>query len=494
MVTDAQVRLMRQKLMEGKSQEAAAAAAGMSVRTGREWQSGRLPSEAKKPRDWRTRPDPFAGVWGSEVVPLLEADTRGELDAKTILSALEGAHPGVFGPAQLRTLQRRLRDWRALHGPDKEVFFPQEHPPGREAAVDFTHATKLGVTIQGVEFEHLLFEFVLSHSRWTWVDLAFGETYEALVSGVQGALWDLGGVPEFLRHDHLSAATHELRRTGGRALNRRFRDVLAHYGLESTRIRPGESHENGVVEKRHDVTKSALARALVLRGSRDFPSVDAYREFVRDVVDRTHNHHVAEALAAERAILRPLPSAPMPCHTTHHPTVRRWSTIRIGGRTYSVPSRLIGYQVEVRQHPDHLEVRYDGRTIETMPRLRGSADRRVDYRHVIRSLVRKPGAFARYRYREELFPSLVFRRAYDRLRERQGERADLDYLRILYLAASTMECRVEQALRQLLASAEPWDYASVKAIVEPETPAPPEMATLAPDVHGYDELLLGDAS
>jgi hypothetical protein len=174
--------------------------------------------------------------------------------------------------------------------------------------------------------------------------------------------------------------------------------------------------------------------------------------------------------------------------------VRRWSTIRIGGRTYSVPSRLIGYQVEVRQHPDHLEVRYDGRTIETMPRLRGSADRRVDYRHVIRSLVRKPGAFARYRYREELFPSLVFRRAYDRLRERQGERADLDYLRILYLAARTMECRVEEALRQLLASAEPWDYASVKAIVEPEMPAPPEMATLAPDVHGYDELLLGDAS
>jgi hypothetical protein len=430
-------------------------------------------------------------VWESEVVPLLEADADGELQATTILEVLEEARPGRFGPAHLRTLQRRIRDWRALYGPDKQVYFEQVHPPGREAAVDFTHATELGVTILGQLLRHLLFLFRLSFSKWTWVEVAFGETYEALVSGVQGAVWELGGVPYVLRSDNLSAATHELKRSGGRALTRRFNAVLEHYGMESTRIRAGESHENGIAEKAHDLVKSAVAQALVLRGSKDFRSVEVYLSFVREVLERTHNRHVAERLVEERRFLKPLPSSRVPSYTVYHPTVRRWSTIRIGGRTYSVPSRLIGHDVEVRQYPALIEVYYDSALVETMPRLRGDKDHRVDYRHVISSLVRKPGAFARYRFREELFPTLTFRKAYDALCRYRGQRTDVEYVRVLHLAASTMESQVDAALAELLERGEPFDYAAVQAAVTPERPAIPEVRIAAPDLTIYDRLVAG---
>jgi len=192
MVTDAQVRLLRQKMSEGKTQEAASAAAGMSVRSGRTWQEGPLPSQRRRPRDWRTRIDPFSEVWAADIEPLLVADERGVLDGTTLMAVLEERYPGRFGAGQLRTLQRRLRDWRAQQGPAKEVFFEQVHPPGREAACDFTHATELGVTIGGCIFEHLLFQLTLSYSKWRFVCVAFSESFESLVAGLQGALWQLG--------------------------------------------------------------------------------------------------------------------------------------------------------------------------------------------------------------------------------------------------------------------------------------------------------------
>jgi hypothetical protein len=232
MVTDRQVRRLRQKIMEKKTQEAAAAAAGMSVRTARKWQRGPLPSEKRQARQWRTRPDPFAGVWSEEIEPLLRRDSDGVMRATTILERLEERYPGRFNEGQVRSLQRRLRDWRAINGPDREIFFPQEHPPGREAQLDFTHGQELGITIAGDPFPHLLFEFVLSYSGWRYVDLARGETLEALVKGLQGSLWELGGVPEVVRSDNLSAATHELKNSRGRSLSQR-------YGATTISVPPG---------------------------------------------------------------------------------------------------------------------------------------------------------------------------------------------------------------------------------------------------------------
>jgi transposase len=263
LVTDAQVRRLREKRMEGKTLEAAAAAAGMSERTARRWQEGPLPSGIKPPRTWRTRPDPFAEIWASEIVPRLAADADRRLQALTLFEWLCDRFPGRFQPGQLRSLQRRVRDWRAQHGPDCEAYFEQTAVPGREGALDFTDASDLGVTIQGEAFSHLLFEWVLSFSGWTYVALAASETFEALVAGLQGAVWTLGAVPAVIRHDNLSAATHELKRSGGRQLTERFRGVLDHYGLRSSRIRPGEAHENGRVEQATSWMKRAMKRSSV---------------------------------------------------------------------------------------------------------------------------------------------------------------------------------------------------------------------------------------
>jgi hypothetical protein len=494
MVTDAQVRLLRKKMAEGKTIALAAAAAGMSERSGHTWKAGPLPSETKEPRTWRTRPDPFAGVWDSEVVPLLESDKAGVLEGTTVLAELQRRHGEAYGAGQLRTLQRRMHEWRALHGPGKEVMFEQVHPPGREGAFDFTDCSELGVTIAGEVFAHLLFQFVLSFSKWRWVGLALSETFEALVRGVQGALWELGGVPPVWRSDNLSAATHQIP-GGGRELNRRFAGVLEHYGAKSTRIEPGESHQNGGAEKAHDVLKSALRQQLVLRGSRDFASVEAYADFVRAVRDRIVAGKSASLLAEEKRHLLPLPATRVPEYSTYTATVRQWSTIHFAHRVYSVPSRLIGCEVEVRQHPDVVEVYYRDRSkpTETMPRIRGDRYHQIDYRHVIWSLVRKPGAFARYRYREELFPSLVFRRAYDALVGARGERADVEYVRILHLAASTMQADVEHVLETLLTRGDRPDFAAVRAIVAPERSTVAAVEIPAPDLTVYDRLLAGGA-
>lgn len=492
MVTDAQVRLLRKKVAEGKTIATAAAAAGMSERSAYAWKHGALPSDTKSPRTWRTRADPFDEVWDTELVPLLVADKDGVLEATTLIADLQKRHGDRYGLGQLRTLQRRVHEWRALHGPGKEVMFEQRHEAGREGAFDFTDCAELGITIAGQLFEHLLFQFVLSFSKWRWIGIAFSETFEALVRGLQSALWELGGVPPVWRSDNLSAATHHIP-GGGRELNRRFADVLDHYGARSTRIEPGESHQNGGAEKAHDVLKSAIRQALVIRGSNDFASVADYETFL-GVIRAKLNERSTERLAEERAALGPLPKTQLPAYTTYEATVRQWSTVHFARRVYSVPSRLIGCTVQVRLHPDVVEIWYRNKLTEQMPRLRGERYQRIDYRHVIWSLVRKPGAFARYRYREELFPSLVFRRAYDALVDARGERADVEYVRVLHLAASTMQSSVEAALELLLARSERPDFLAVKALAAPEKPTIPVVHIPAPDLEIYDRLLAGGAS
>ena len=220
--------------------------------------------------------------------------------------------------------------------------------------------------------------------------MCFGETFAALVKGLQGALWELGGVPRVVRTDNLSAATHDLRDSRGRAVNASYEAVLAHYGVEATRTNPRSSHENGVVEQRHRRLKNAIGQALILRGSRDFESEEEYRTFVRRIVDR-RNRLVSSKLKRERQHLQPLPPAPVPEYVNYRVRVRRWSTIRVANRTYSVPSRLIGMVVDVRLYADHIEVYYKDHLVESMERVHGTGEAQIDYRHIIGSLVRKPG-------------------------------------------------------------------------------------------------------
>ena len=477
-------------MKQGKNQEAAAAAAGMSVRSAHKWQTGPLPSQTKKERDWRTRKDPFEEVWATKIEPLLEADSKAELEAKTLMRLLVDAEPERFSMTQLRTMQRRLREWRAQRGPEKEVYFQQKHEPGHEAGLDFTCGNGLGVTITGEPFPHLLFELVLVASTWVWACVAFSESFEALIDGLQRALWALGGVPRGLVLDNLSAATHELGKGQGRGLNKRFADVCAHIGIENVRrINPGKAHENGAVESRHGRTKKLLRQALVLRGNADFDGVEEYERFVQETLEKGHNRYIAESLALERAKLRTLPLKQVPSYTVETPMVRRWSTITVRNQIYSVPSRLIGHRVEVRLHPTELELFYAGQLVETLPRLSGKKKHRINYRHVIGSLVRKPGAFANYRFREELYPTPVFRLAYDALVNHRGSRASVEYIRILYLAARTSESLVESALVRLLGAGARFDYATVEALASPREPEIPVVMIPSPDLALYDALL-----
>ena len=264
-----------------------------------------------------------------------------------------------------------------------------------------------------------------------------------------------------VRSDNTSAATHELRSSRGRALNDNYGALLDHYGLRSTRINPGQSHENGVAEHAHYRLKDAIDQALILRGSRDFDTVDDYASFVRQMVER-RNRLVQGKLEQELPCLGPLPPAPVPEYANYQSKVRKWCTIQVAGHSYSVPSRLIGKEVQIRLYADWVEVYYKGHRVERMERVRGEGEANVNYRHVIGSLVRKPGAFARYRFREQLFPTLHFRLTYDALRQWRGERADVEYVRILHLAATTMEATVDSALSLLLEAGESFDYAEVR--------------------------------
>lgn len=487
MKTDREVEIMFRERAKGKAQEQAAARAGMSVRTARAYERrGKLPSQLKQPRTYRTRPNPFAEDW-PWVAQQLTRDPA--LQATTLFAELCARRPGHYQAAQLRTLQRQIAAWRAQHGPEREVVFAQVHRPGLVAQSDFTHMGDLGVTLAGVPCPHLLFHLVLVYSNVEAVHLVLSESFEALAEGIEVCLWQLGGVPRRHRTDHLSAAMRQLDAAGRSQATARYAALMAHYGMEPTTNNPGAAHENGDVEQAHFRFKQAVDQALRVRGSRDFPERAAYARFLQDLV-RQRNLTRQARFAEEQAALRPLPRAPLDlCREVRVP-VSRGSTIQVLRNTYSVPSRLIGMTVTVRVRAETLEV-YQGTThLLTIARLPGERQHRVDYRHISASLVRKPGAFAQYRYRDDLFPTLTFRRAYDALVQAVPHRADRDYVRLLHLAAGTSEAAVEAVLAEVLGQHQAPAFDLVRDRLRLPTPAAvPELTEAVLDFGVYDELL-----
>jgi hypothetical protein len=469
----------------------AALKTGMDEKTARKYcRAGKLPSQSLPERRWRTHPDAFEEVW-EDVRALLEVNPG--LQAKTLFLELQRRYPGRFQDGQLRTLQRKVKAWRALEGPPKEVYFPQAHRPGELAASDFCHLTGLGVTLQGRPFPHLLYHFVLTYSNWETGSLCFSESFESLSSGLQAALWELGGVPRCHRTDSLSAAVQPL--DGSESFTRRYQGLLAHYGMRGEAIHPGRAHENGDVEQSHHRFKVALDQALMLRGSRDFESREAYARFLQALFAQK-NAGRRERLKEELAVLRALPATPLDVARRLKVKVGPGSTIRVLNNTYSVPSRLIGETVEVRVQVEHLEVWYGQRQVERLPRIRGQYQHRIHYRHVIDWLVRKPGAFARYRFRDDLFPTSRFRMAYDALVKERAGAADREYLALLLLAARESEQGVDDALRLLLAAGAPLTAAAVEELVRSGQSLPPATAVeIAPiDLRAYDGLLTAAGS
>jgi hypothetical protein len=486
-VSDAQVRrLMEEKAKTGEV-GLAAAKAGMDRGTASKYlAAGRLPSELRAPvRVYRTREDPFAEEWPSIKARLAEAP---ELEAKTLFEDLLARHPDRYEPGQLRTLQRRIREWRAKEGPEQEVFFAQQHRPGEAMQTDFTHGEELEVTIGADAFPHLLCHVVLPYSNWEWVTVCHSESLMALRRGMQAGLFRLGRVPEWHQTDNSTAATHDLA-DGKRGFNKEYLQVMGHLGMKPRTIAVGASNQNGDVEALNGALKRKLKQHLLMRGSAGFESVEAYERWVQGVLEKA-NELRRTKVAEEIAAMKELRVSRLPEYVEETVGVTSWSTIRVRRNTYSVPSRLIGREVRVHVYEDRLEVFYGGGEAQlVVERLRGEGGHAINYRHIIWSLVQKPQAFARYRYREELFPSLVFRKAYDALVARGDRHADREYLRVLYLAATTMESQVEAALELLLRDARLADAEQVKALVKPERPEVPVLAAPQVDLKDFDGLL-----
>ena len=487
MITDNQYRrLMKLSQTENKL-GVAAAKAGMDEKTARKWRRlGHLPSEPREPRQYRTRIDPFAGVWG-EVEQLLERDAS--VEAKTIFDYLCRQHPEQFQEMQLRTLQRRVKRWRAQKGEPREVYFPQVHVPGRQAQSDFTYMNELGVTIAGQPFKHLLYHLTLTYSNWEWGQVCFSESYESLASGVQEALWELGGVPAEHRTDSLSAAVRPP--SSKEEFTEKYKGLLQHYGMKASHSSPGRGNENGDVEQSHHRFKRAVGQELILRGSREFAGRAEYEEFLAGLF-RRRNQLRRERVAEEMKVLGELPKRQLAACTKEVQRVSRNSTISIRNNYYSVPSQLIGERVEVRIYGGHLEVWYGGELAERLERLRGEGRAAINYRHIIHSLVKKPGAFAHYRFQASLFPRLIFRVAYDELRRQQPAQAEREYIQLLKLAAEESEEGVAEVLRALIDGGAAVNSDRVQEELRARVEQPRSALTVvieAVSLQSYDQLL-----
>jgi transposase InsO family protein len=488
MVTNYQVRRLKKLMQTEKTFGIAAAKAGMDEKTARKYaKNDKLPTEMKKEHTWRTREDPFWEVW-EEVRAKL--DVNPGLEAKTLFGYLQRKYPGKFADGQLRTLQRRVKTWRALEGPPKEVFFPQEHHPGQLSQSDFTYMNGLHVRIGGQKFNHLVYHFVLPYSNWETGTICYSESFESLSEGLQDALWELGGVPKEHQTDRLSAAVSKT--ASPEEFTRRYSGLLRHYGIKGRKIQTGKPNENGDVEQFHYRFKKAVDQSLLLRGNRDFSTREEYEQFLRNLFKQL-NAGRRKRFEEEQRVLRRLPRYRLNAYKRLKLRVGPSSTIRANHNVYSVDSRLIGEYITIRLYAKQLEVWYTQKCIERIPRLRGEGKHYIQYRHIIDWLVRKPGAFENYRYRQDLFPTYRFRIAYDALKKSRATRASKEYLRILHLAARENETAVDAALRQLIEGEKTITYEAVEAIVASgaEYEAPKDVRIDSVDVRVYDELLSG---
>lgn len=486
---DRKVRKLMEEYQKTGNLSKSALNADLDPKTARKYlTSGKLPSQTSVDHTWKTRLDPFEKDWSACEAMLIDAP---EIEAKSIFETLCTANPGKYQEGQLRTLQRKIRNWRALEGPDKEIYFPQEHYPGKRMSTDCTHADELGITINGDAFPHLLCHCVLTYSNWQWATICHSESLLALRRGIQAAVFQLGHIPQEHWTDHSSAATHVPAAVEGpdRQFNQGYLDIMTHFGMKPHTIQVNSPHENGDVESLNGVLKRRLKQHLLLRGSRDFDSIKSYQEFLEKAL-RKANSIRSERLEEELKQMPIVKISKLAEYNEHTCTVRSSCTISVKRRIYSLPSRLIGRKVTVRQYEDHIQVLYNNVLQLTAAWVGRDSGCVINYRHIIGSLVRKPGAFRNYRFREELFPSEAFRWAWDSLDENLNDRtAEREYLQLLNRAAKTMQCEVEAALSELRKENKVPRLDQVLLKCRPAEHEIPQLKQLVVKLDDYNELL-----
>ncbi|RRH86897.1 IS21 family transposase [Mesorhizobium tamadayense] len=490
-VTDHQMRLFM-KLRQEHTTEVAAAKASISRATAyRIKKNPDLPSQKQKARG-RRRPDPLEHIFDAEVVPLLKAAPG--IRAVAIYEEMLRRHPDLSEGIR-RTLERRIRSWRAIHGEEQEVIFRQLHEPGRLGLSDFTDMSSLGITIAGQPLDHLLYHFRLAWSGFEHAHVILGgESFVALAEGLQNALWSLGGAPLYHRSDSLSAAFRNLSADAKEDLTHRYEELCAHYRMTPTRNNKGVAHENGAIESAHGHLKDAIRDALLMRGSKDFDDLGAYRAFIDEIVSR-HNANHGKRIDAERPHLQELPDRRTSDFEEVVVNVSRTGGFTLRKVFYTVPSRLIGHRLRVRLFDDRLEVFVGGTQLMTLPRGRGHADGRhdqvVNYRHVIHSLRKKPMALLNLVYRDKLFPRQEYRRTFDVLMERLPDRQACKITVELLALAHDRGCERELAeqLAEILDAGDLPDIAALRTLFGPDPARLPTVSVQLACLNGYEALI-----
>jgi hypothetical protein len=472
-----------------------AAKASISTATAYRFEQDHRPPSAKEKPRGRRRPDPLAAFFDAEVVPMLTAAP--ELRVVAIFEEMQRRHPDLSDGAR-RTLERRIRAWRALHGADQEVIFRQVHEPGRMGLSDFTDMAELGVTIAGVRLDHRLYHFRLAYSGFEHAHVILGgESYVALAEGLQNALWALGGAPHEHRSDSLSAAFRNIDRDAREDLTRRYDALCAHYGMEPTRNNRGVAHENGAIESSHGHLKKAVMDALLMRGTSDFDNLGGYRHFIDEIVSRKNAHH-AKRIEAERPVLQQLPGQRTCDHEETLVIVTSSGGFTLKKVFYTVPSRLIGHRLRVRMYDDRLDVFIGATLLMTLTRGRATAAGKrahvVDYRHVIHALRRKPMALLNLVYRDQLFPRDAYRLTFDRLVEKLPEKSACCLMVDLLALAHERGCEADLALLLTadLAAAHLPDITALRARFAPDPASLPEVVVHLTPLIAYEALLGAD--
>lgn len=487
MISDEQYRMLVGAMKKLKQIKISAEIAGIHRNTGSKYLSkGLLPSETKKKRRARNQLDVINAEHWAEVISLLTASP--ELESTALFDYLLEKYPNNYTGKELRTLQRKIRSWRVKDGAEREVMFYQDYHPGERSQSDFIHMNYLNVTIQGKQYDHLLFHFVLPYSSWENVLVCEGgESFENLSRGYERSLWKLGGVPKIHRTDNLTAAITVTKE--GSYFTTNWQQLMNHYGVEPTVNNPGKSNENGKVERSNGLIKASLENQLALRRSKDFNSVEEYQAFIDKIVAKRNLQRKAK-VTEEIECLADLPEGKWYSAIKLPVRVHSDSTVHIEGATYSVPSRTIGNTLSAYVYPDKIELTFGGANIATMDKVaKGMA--KIDFKHIIHSLVKKPGAFEDYKYKEHMYPSLVFRKAYDILRKRYGAlTANKHYIQLLYLAKMYSVEAVALVLEELhTRNILPVHSEITRRLIRAITV--PEVEVFAPDLNEYNELLKG---
>ncbi len=491
MLTAKQVTRYMNNRKDNKTQVVSADRAGISVRSGRNIEKN---MRRRKERDWKTRKDPFNEVWEAVVIPLLKKPVY---QATKVLLELQKQFPGKYPTSLLRTLQRRMKEWRALYGEDKEVMFMQEHEPGREGISDFTHPKDIQVTIQGKVLKHIFFHFRLPYSGYSYVHVfkGSGESFTNFAQGLEAALARVGGSPETHKTDSLSACYKNLSKDGQEDLTARHAALMEHYSMEPRRNNRGKGHENGSIESAHRHVKDRIRQCLAIRGSVDFVSFEEYQQFIFEVIDE-HNQHNVKNLEIEQLKLQPLPSTKGIDHEQVVAVVSSTSTIQVKKVMYTVPSKLIKEKLSVRVYHDRLECYLGMNHVITLKRIHSSGEKKarlVDFRHIISSLMKKPQAFRHSCLRDDLLPNDNYTYIWNHVDKTMDNNAACKFIvGLLYLAAKEdILDELANTVIDKIHSKEKLSLKKLQAMYLSKEESTPEVSVKQHTLSEYNELIPG---